>query len=281
MRKKAVIGLHQRIINSPCYLFNGSYNSCCLVALTKYICLERQLIKAYYTLCIAAKHFSESIDSSQSEARRKESELHALHNIENAIVSYNNCVDTLLQIVYFVFEFVPCFYKADDFTKYLKQCRWERIKSKFKKYLNNPYPNPKAFVVYDRLDRFYSGASAIRDLANAIKHHGGLTTAKSKIPCPPGLTLPVKCPFNFPLALGDDLEKLIKETGDDIFNPAAILPTVVDFEFVIKQLENQTDKIYDFAHFIFRESGLLNATEQNINIRITFHPTFSVQNSTT
>ena len=101
MNPKAQLGLYDRILSSPCYLMNGSYNQCCYIALIKTLCLERQLLSAYLDLTIAKNPYE--LNTTDSIFSLYNYELVKLHFLNNAITAFNNCYDTVLQIVFFIF----------------------------------------------------------------------------------------------------------------------------------------------------------------------------------
>lgn len=276
MNEKACLNLKERIIHSPCYLLNGSYNTRCLVALTKFICLERQLIMAYYDMCQAGVEYGILQDSSSSKDEKKSAELRCLHHLEHSIVEYNNCYDTVLQIVYFVFEFVPDFQTQKDYKNFVKGCKWVSKSNGIEKIFNNTISlNPDNKVIeslFDKLKEFYITSGApIRKIANAIKHHGGISTKNCQIPIPPGFTLTLTQGGNGSL---EKIQNAIKENC--VFSPKSILPETIDLENTIKVLESKTSDIHTFAMYLFHESGLYAATEKEISITKTFQPPFSI-----
>ena len=278
MRETACLNLKDRIINSPCYITNGSFNTRCLVALTKFLCLERQLIMAYYDMCQAGVEYGIFKDASTPDNVRDNAELKCLHHLEHAIIEYNNCYDTVLQIVYFVFEFVPDFQTKNEFNKYLKGCRWSTktngIARSFERFIAENPSLQEAKMFFEKLKEFYiTSGKPIRDIANAIKHHGGISTKKYQLPVPPGYTI----------SLTQDRSN-VKENilnairNNNFFSPDSILPLVIEIEETIKLLELKTDDIYNFALYLFKVSGLYQATEKSISLTKTFHPPFSITN---
>lgn len=278
MNDKAFLNLQERIIKSWCYMSNGAFNKCCFVALLKTLCLERQMLNAYMHLCFAKNHTD--IFKNISESFQKyDGELAKLIFLSDAIIAYNNCVDTVLQIIYFGLEFMPEFNSQRDYEKYLKQCKWPTIEKGLADFISL-HPQHEDF--YKKTVEFYKTVKPIRTIANAIKHHGGIVSEHTKIPCPPGYTINLSKSVNST----DDLPSLqymmdlIKNGSNDVFSPKSVLPFTINFEEYIQILEDANSLIYDFTHYIFSYIGLYDATMSNIASCQTFRPKFSIRNDT-
>ena len=257
---------------------NGAFNRCCFVALLKTLCLERQMLNAYMHLCFAKNHTDIFRDVSQS-FQIYDGELAKLVFLSDAIIAYNNCIDTVLQILYFGLEFMPEFNSQRDYEKYLKQCKWPTIEKGLSDYISL---NPQHEDFYKRTEIFYKEAKPIRTIANAIKHHGGIVSEHTQIPCPPGYTITLPKSVNSI----DDLPSLqymmglIQNGSSDVFSPKSVLPLTIDFEGYIQILEDANSLIYDFTHYIFHYIGLYDATSSNTASPQTFRPTFSIRSGT-
>lgn len=278
MNDKAFLNLQERIIKSWCYMSNGSFNKCCFVALLKTLCLERQMLNAYMHLCFARNHTNIFRDASQS-FQIYDGELAKLVFLSDAIIAYNNCVDTVLQILYFGLEFMPEFNSQRDYEKYLKQCKWPTIKKVLFDYTSL---NHQHVEFYNRTVEFYTAAKPIRTIANAIKHHGGIVSKHTQIPCPPGYTIqfPKSVTSTDNLPSIQSMMDMIQKGSSDVFSPKSVLPFTIDFEEYITYLEDANSLIYDFAHYIFRYIGLYDATKSNLVSHQTFRPIFSIRNGT-
>lgn len=261
---------------------NGMYNQCCYIALIKLLCLERQLILAYLDLTIAKN--PQEVVSSDGLFSHNNYALTKLHFLNNAITSFNNCYDTVLQIVYFVFEFTPQIFTKTDYDKYVKSCFWEKRKKSIKEVMKLfVEQNPKHNKFFDTLCDFYeTKGGQIRKIANAIKHHGGIATAETQIPTYGAYTINISEDSKY-ASLVFDTNNIIaaSNNGDsDIFSPINVLPKIINIDETIEVLEKHTSYIYDFAHYLFRYSGLYKATENKFFSNKTFHPTFSIINDT-
>lgn len=276
MNEKACLNLQKRILHSWCYLSNGSFNRCCFVALLKTICLERQLLNAYMHLTFAISD-KDLIPSSYSDFHIFNGELTKLVFLGDAIIAYNNCVDTVLQILYFGLEFMPEFTSQKEYKCYLRNCKW----SEFKKHLTFAAKiHPKHSHFFSEIENFYSTkCDKIRSLANALKHHGGIVSEHTQIPCPPGYTINLTndTEGNTEIPSLQSIMNAIQTESNDVFSPKSVLPLVIDFEDTIALLNQMTSDIYDFTHYAFRYIGLYDATESNILTHKTFHPIISIR----
>lgn len=280
MMTKKVFSFHERIVNSPCYISNGSFNSRCLVALIRFICLERQLSLSFYDLKNAEAYYKAFNDEENDNKIKSDAQLHCLYFLEHSLVGYNNCIDTILQIVYFIFECLPDFFSKTEFDDLLRGCKWGTINSHFTSFTKS-HTDSIASQFFHELKDFYSKGKKVRDKANALKHHGGITTKDFQIPCPPGYTLNVSHHHNPSFIINpDEIKQLIDESKNNIFSPISVLPLVVDIKETIIELQSQHENILDFAYYLFDISGLFNATNKDIDITQTFHPPFSIIDGT-
>ncbi len=282
MNPKAQLGLYDRILSSPCYLMNGSYNQCCYIALIKTLCLERQLLSAYLDLTIAKNPYE--LNTTDSIFSLYNYELVKLHFLNNAITAFNNCYDTVLQIVFFIFEFTPQIFTKSDYEKYVKRCYWENRKDSIKATLEIFTKNhPQFRPFYDKLVDFYQEKGReLRKIANAIKHHGGVASNNTQIPVYGALTINTSAMSKYASLKFNvnDILNAVKQEDADIFSPNSVLPKELDIPNTIELLDNQTTYIYDFVNYLFQYSGLYDATEKQIISTATFHPTFSIINGT-
>lgn len=282
MNPKAYLGLSERIINSPCFLLNGSFNQCCYIALLKTICLERQLISAYFDLTVAKN--PQSLNQTDAYFSNHNYEIAKLHFLNHAISAFNNCYDTILQIVFFAFEFVPQIFTKEDYNKYVKRCYWANRKDSIKETLASFIStNPQHKQFFDKLVDFYQAkGNEIRDIANAIKHHGGVATRCTQIPVFGALTINIneKSKYSNDSIEANSIITAAKQGDKDIFSPDCVLPKELDIEQTTELLDTHTTYIHDFTQYLFRYSGLYDATNKLISTQSTFHPTFSIINGT-
>lgn len=253
---------------------NGAFNKCCFVALLKTLCLERQLLNAYVHLCFA-KNYTDIFKNISESFQKYDGEIAKLIFLSDAIIAYNNCVDTVLQIIYFGLEFMPEFNSQCDYEKYLKQCKWPTIEKGLADFISF-HPQHEDF--YKKTVEFYKAAKPIRTIANAIKHHGGIVSAHTQIPCPPVYTISKSLNSTYDLSSLRDMMDLIQNGSNDVFSPKSVLPFTINFEEYIQILEDANSLIYDFTHYIFFYIGLYDATMSNIPSSQIFRPQFSIRN---
>lgn len=95
-----------------------------------------------------------------------------LLHIQEALLYYSACYDTLLQIAYFGFHIANDFSTKEDYNKRLENCKWNLISTRLEKF--------KGEECIDKLIKllkvhYQNGRTIISEIINNAKHRGGIS----------------------------------------------------------------------------------------------------------
>lgn len=251
----------RNIGNNPLYRNCANGDKRLMVALCLFFCLHQQYSFANNALKEADRLFND-LDSKNLTDDAKDSLI--LFNLQHAILAYNSCYDTVLQIVYFAFHFAKDFHDKGGYEKQLENCRWKDLKKTF-----NMLTNEASKSLYDKLFVFYEkDRNDKKNLANIIKHRGGISIASLNKFIPDCLC--VKTPFTFSKQ-GDTYKFTPTKSNIESFDPKILYPPEIDFVECISMLKHQNKIIYEFVKYLFNFMGL-----NVFNKRDVFAPKFTL-----
>lgn len=219
-----------------------------LASLSRLITLSYQFDSANYSLLQAERLY-----------RDKDSdEILSLYQLQNSIISYCGCYDTLLEVLYFAFKFCKKLDDKEDFTEALKQCRWNvdgnASHLSLKNNLEGLLPNDKIAALIKKLDSFMNKSrQQVATLANHLKHGGGLITSKYA---------------TYISHIGYVNEKYIMTKGkknndvdikfqakSSFFDAEWLYPHIIDIPMVIGQMYQQNEAIYKMVVYVYNLLG--------------------------
>lgn len=176
MNPKNLHGEIEYIAKSNLYKFGADGDNRLMVALCLIISLSQQLDYGNYALCKVNKL---SDDATKDIVNK---ECVQLLYIQQALLYYSACFDTILQIVYFGFHIAEDFDTKERYIELLKEVRFKRIQSRL-----NERPNDNNCKYILKMIKVYycSGRSVITDIINSVKHRGGISVQTLNTYIPP------------------------------------------------------------------------------------------------
>lgn len=271
----------RNIGNNPLYRNCANGDKRLMVALCLFFCLHQQYSFANYALKEAADRLFNDLDSKNLTDDAKDSL--TLFNLQHAILSYNSCYDTVLQIVYFAFHFAKDFHSRQQYLKQLNRCKWSDIRSVKDRQTGlckaeetglkiwcSELTDKASKSLFDKLSVLYGEdcRGRVNKLANTIKHKGGISIASLNKFIPDCLC--VETPFTFSKQ-GDTYKLTPVKNNIETFDPKILYPQEIDFEECISMLKYQNKIIYEFVEYLFNFMGL-----NVFNKRDVFAPKFTL-----
>lgn len=164
-----LLSLHneiKEIADSDFYRFGAYGDNRMMAALCLFMSLSQQL--DYGNYCYTkADHLEKNADLDF-----KSKELLQLLFIQQSLLHYSACFDTILQIIYFSTHLANDFKSEEDFTNELPKVERNTFKSKLKSLEPN-----LAVSLHNILELYYDKKRvSISNLINSIKHRGGIST---------------------------------------------------------------------------------------------------------
>lgn len=239
------------IIKTKYYRFGCNGNRSLLACLTRLIALGYQLDCGNYSLLQAVKINKNKAKSSDS------AEIKSLYALQNCIIAYCGCYDTILQIVYFGLGLSTTLHTKDDFLNAIKQCKWRSndktvigIEDKLKQM---PY-NETIFELSEKLRILFDDRhrGKVASYANSLKHGGGLLTRNF---------MHYISDISF---VNEEVEIHINKDGTvkfncpekvTLFNAEWLYPKAVDIDVAIQQMYKQNEYIYMFVDYFLSIMG--------------------------
>lgn len=249
------------IIKTKYYRFGCNGNRSLLACLTRFIALGYQLDCGNYALQ-QASDIAENKTLSPDTA-----EITSLYALQNCIIAYCGCYDTILQIVYFGLDLSIPLYSKEDFQNAIKQCKWKSndksiigIEDRLKQIPNNKTILEllnKLRILFDDKRR-----GKVASYANNLKHGGGLLTNKF---------MHYISDIGF---VNEEIEICINKDGSVKFNcPKEVThfktewlyPKAVDIDVAIQQMYKQNEYIYMFVDYFFSLMGFDQIDKLNLD----------------
>lgn len=238
------------IINNSFYRYGAHGDVMLMAALTRFVCFCLQFDKAsYYHLKVL--EFEDKAKSNNGNLSDTD-EAFRFFYVQDAILGYNSCYDTLLQAIKFFFKLSPGLSSRDDFEKALKDCKWksgERIDG-IRDLLERSYSfENKQFKSFMKKSGtfFVERREKNACFANKIKHNGGVITTSLKA--------------FFPQIIKDkDVKYEKKATGEckfvvqedtTSFKMEWLCPLVLDFKSTLQSLDAQNKYIFEYVQYLF------------------------------
>lgn len=260
------------IANNPLYKTCANNDNRLMAALSLYFSLSHQFDFANYALKKAKSLRSD--DNYEPNLKGISRECIILFNLEHAILSYNACYDTILQIIYFAFYFANDFSTDIEFKKELSECKWKkskkakdengsniRIDCGLKKLLQE-IPNELAKSLFVKLQELYEKKRKyVNNYANIIKHKGGISIQSLNTHIPD--IARVLTPVSLEVKDGKCSFKLQSEEPE-IFNPKMFYQECVDLDDCISELIKQNNDIYEFVEYLY---GFMNLSQIDRSIK--------------
>ncbi len=236
-----------------------------MAALVLYFQLSYQYDFANYALNQARTILS--CGECRSELKGDARDCIVLFELEHAILSYNSCYDTILQIVYFAFHFADDFSTKEEYRKRLSDCKWisrkykkdengknESIECGIKSLLRGISPDQKLgekLVDFYEKDRKY-----IRDLSNIIKHQGGISINSLNTYIPDVKHVKGKLPIKRD---GNEYCYDPKSSPIEVFDPKILYQECIDLDGCISELIKQNNYVFEFVQYLYEFMGLEQA----------------------
>lgn len=254
-----LINLHSiltQIVRTPFYKFGANGNRKIFASLTRFVALCYQFDSGNFSLA-QAKRLSKK-DSA--------SEVISLYHIQNCIISYCGCYDTLLQVIYFAFELGLPLKDKDAYLYSLRKARWNSDSSQqekgLKQLLNELSGNNQLTNFIKTIDSFMGKPrNRVASLANNLKHGGGLITDSSAT-------------FISDIGFVNEGVRIVKdkngrfikfETSDALssFKSDWLYPHIIKLPDIINQMVQQNKKIYEMAEYVYLSLAYDKLSELN------------------
>lgn len=251
--------------SNPLYRDCANRDNRLMAALCLFFCLHQQYSLANYALKKAIRLF-DNVDSENLTDEAKDCLI--LFNLQHAILIYNSCYDTILQIIYFAFHFAKPFHSKSQYLKRLKRCKWsstqsvknkqtglEEIKHTGLRKCFSELTDEASKSLFDKLSVFYGKdcRGSVNKLANIIKHKGGISIASLNHFIPDCCRVET----SFIFSKQGNICKFAPAKGNiEMFSPKILYPQEIDFEECISMLKNQNKIIYEFVEYLFNFMGL-------------------------
>lgn len=233
---KNLHNIYLEIINTPFYRNGANGDRYILASLSRLIALSYQFDSANYALKQAHRLYK-SKDSD---------EILSQYQLQNCIISYCGCYDTLLQVIYFAFKFGEQLNDKNDFTNVTKKCRW-RVDGNpshlsLRDNLNRLVQNDKITALINKLDCFMDKSRLqVAVLANHLKHGGGLITPKYATYISPIGYINER----FTIEKNGEFININIPDKTSSFKANWFYPHVIDIPTIINQMYQQNEYIYN------------------------------------
>lgn len=149
-----------------------------IIARRKFFELDEILMTGAYCLREGCRFDHQVVKESNGVVIHDKEAQYAMnfHNLKSAVVWYVSSIDYIQQIIYFGFEFNEPFYDEFGYKKELKN------KYFYKTFLCLTELDDTVKTLYENWKAFRGKLSikSIRELANALKHHGGFELTEIK-----------------------------------------------------------------------------------------------------
>lgn len=255
----------RNIGNNPLYRNCANGDNRLMAALCLFFCLHQQYSFANYALKKAIRLF-DNMDSESLTDEAKDSLI--LFNLQHAILAYNSCYDTILQIVYFAFHFAKDFHSRKQYLAQLSRCKWSDIRpvkdgqtglrkaeETGLKIWFSELTDEASKSLFDKLSVLCGKDCRVRvnKLANTIKHKGGISIVSLNQYIPDCLRVETHFAFS---KQGDTYKFTPTKNNIESFDPKILYPQEIDFVECISMLKNQNKIIYEFVEYLFNFMGL-------------------------
>ncbi len=245
---KNLHNIYLEIVKTPFYKNGANGDRYVFASLSRLIALCYQFDSANYTLKqVERLHKSKDAD-----------EILCLYQLQNCIISYCGCYDTLLQVIYFAFKFDGKLNDKDDFKYTIEKLRWKpdgntshiSIKNKLEELL----PNNKVTALIKKLDQFMNKSRPqVATLANHLKHGGGLITREYATFIPSVGYVNER--FTIIKNKNGELVDIKFPDKTSSFMADWLYPHIVDIKTVIGQMYQQNDSIFKIVTDLYHALG--------------------------
>lgn len=233
------------VVRSQLYRFGANGDNRLMAALCIFCSISKYLDLGNYTLRQSKKSYH--------ALKSDNSELLQLLDIQQALLYYSSCFDSIMQFVFFAFHFAPKFKTEEEFKDTLKNFRWCKIENKLTKYSDGS--DHKRLL--NLLQNSYKQDDEFWECINSLKHRGGISIPSLNTYVPDiancsGMTYSKdgsQYSFNIP----DDFY-IVKAQW---FYP--LTKTISQYQSI---LENANNHICDFVDDLF---DLMNINEQALS----------------
>lgn len=252
----------QMLARSTQYKFGANGDNRLMASFCLMMSLSHQFDYANYA-------FKKVIEISQNNCMSKETrECFQLMNVQQSILYYSACYDTLLQIIYFAFHFAPLFKNQKEFVKSLNGCVWIKRKGGLKAQMIKSIKDSFEREFFDRVSDLYENKRIpLQEIANTIKHRGGVSTPTLNTYLPEIANGVQKITI---IKNGDDVEFDIPEQFS-IIKASWFYPLSYSMEYFVDILRKNNLIVYDFVEYLF---GIMNLNEKALddcNFKLPFY----------
>ncbi len=240
--------LLEMIVKNQFYNCGANDNQNLMAALTRCVCFCFQFDKASYEHLKALKlEVKSQIPKSDGDIFLQ------FYHIQDAILGYNSCYDTLLQIIKFAFQLAPELHTQEDFLDAINNCRWTSDPNTqgIKELLQQKYSDNMVFPAFLKksISFFETTRRKNAEYANKIKHGGGILI-------PPLQTfIPSVSKVNQKVSIIKKADGTLHfGFPKDItsFKMEWLYPDVVESQRLLQILQNQNAKIFEYAQYLFQ-----------------------------
>lgn len=242
-----LLELNKELASNPLYISCAKGDYRLMASMCLFFSLGQQFDFANYALTKAIREDQGA--TINGEKTKDAQDCARLFSLQQAILAYSACYDTILQIIYFGFHFAKHITTQHQYIDELGRCRWCELRKKtdpatgeeiteefgIKIWLSK-IDTPVAKRLFSDLQNLYGEdkRGRVNSLANTIKHRGGITIAS--------------------------LKKYIPEikycTGKKVFGPEIFYPKQINLDDCISMLIEQNQIIYEFATKLYEFMGL-------------------------
>lgn len=230
------------IIQSLFYKYGASGDRYIMASLSRLVTLSYQFDSANYTLKQAERLYKS----------KDTDEILSQYQLQNCIISYCGCYDTLLQVIYFAFKFGGKLNDEADLINVIENCRWRADGNmshiSLRNSLEGLLPNDRISALIKKLDHVMNNPrQRVATLANRLKHGGGLITRKYA---------------TYISNIGYVNCTIIKGKKDKVvdikfadkassFMAKWLYPHIVDIPVVLDQMYQQNEAIYKIVLYVY------------------------------
>jgi len=261
LKLQNITELIKQIKSSALYRCMANGNFHLYAALHQFENLSTNLGYANYALTLTNRCF-EKYEELGDDAKRHESFFH----LRNAIISYQTCYDTILQIVFWAFHFANDVENEEDSRNVMGKCSWNDkffLHGKFRKKLkeesymvyqkqiakeiSNKY-SPDAADFANTISEYFNNKRYIlNEHANIIKHRGGFTLEhQSNVSY-------VKTPIEFIINKSKGTCSSIVTEDIQLVQSDWFEPLEINIPDEINLLKEQNEYIVTLANYIFKK----------------------------
>lgn len=240
--------LLEMIVKSQFYNCGANGDQNLMAALTRYVCFCFQFDKASYTHIKALK------TGIKSEISKPDGDIFLqFYHVQDVILGYNSCYDTLLQVIKFAFQLAPELHTQEDFLDAINNCRWTSDPNTqgIKELLKEQYSDNIEFQTF--LKKSISFFETVRrknaEYANKIKHGGGIIIPPLKTFIPSISKVNQKVSI---IKKADGRLYFDCPENTSSFKMEWLYPDVVESQRLLQILQNQNAKIFEYAQYLFQ-----------------------------